>query len=76
MNWKETAVVCRFLYTREVNVTGQCDYLVSPPNVRGKRRWSHMVFSVTSPGGGSMSMVFLVGEEISGIMSANGKGHK
>lgn len=57
-------------------MTGQCDYLVCPPNVRRKRRWSHMVFSVTSPGGGSMSMVFLVGEDILGIMSANGKGHK
>lgn len=41
-------LLCSFLHTRETNVTGQCDYLVSPPNMRRKRRWSHMVFSVTS----------------------------
>lgn len=55
-------------------MTGQCDYLVSSPNVRRKRRWSHMVFSVTSPGGVAMSVVFLVGEETSSpMMSAPGK---
>lgn len=56
-------------------MTGQCDYLVSPPNVRRKSGVTWF-FSVIFPGGGSMSMVFLVGEEISGMMSANGKGPK
>lgn len=54
-------------------MTGQCDYLVSSPNVRRKRRWSHMVFSVTSPGRIAVSVVFLVGKETSGMMSAPGK---
>lgn len=47
MNWKETAVVWVSTHKR-ANVTGRCDYLVSPPNMRREGRWSHTVLSGTS----------------------------
>lgn len=57
MNWGETAVV-GFPHTRECNVAGQCDYLVSPPNMRRERRWSHLVPFRTSHGWALYPRVF------------------